>query len=181
VYAAKVKTLGAPGNFAVASSFSFGMFFGAIVAAESKAHFVFLSGDTFVFIPLVIWIYFLTSTFVLFGREVIKGIEDLRGDKLRSVKTIARQHGSRTAAKVATTSNLLGITFFNISWLMDGMKLITLPLVAAGTLAVLGSAVIVLKNYRVPKAQGRASLLDKVGGLCGLVEFLLVNIIYAFS
>jgi geranylgeranylglycerol-phosphate geranylgeranyltransferase len=179
IYAAKVKALGAIGNFAVASSFSFGMFFGAIVAAESKLHFVFLNGNTFVFIPLVIWIYFLTSTFVLFAREVIKGIEDLRGDKLRSVKTIARQRGSLVAARVATVSNLLGITFFVTSWLMDGTELITFPLVAAGSLAVFGSAAIVLRGYRFPKAQNRASLLDKVGGLCGLVEFLLVNILHA--
>ena len=181
IYAARVKALGSLGNFAVASSFSFGMFFGAIVAAESRAHFILLGGDTFVFIPLVIWVYFLTSTFVLFGREVIKGIEDLRGDKVRSVKTIARQHGSRAAANAAAMSNLLGIVFFNISWLMDGAKLITFPLVVAGSFAVLASAVFVLRSYRVPKAQSRASLLDKVGGFCGLVEFLLVNLIYAFS
>jgi geranylgeranylglycerol-phosphate geranylgeranyltransferase len=180
VYAAKVKTLGAVGNFAVASSFSFGMFFGAIVAAESRGHFVFLSGDSFVFFPIVIWIYFLTSTFVLFGREVIKGIEDLRGDKLRSVKTIARLRGSRTAAKVATISNFLGIAFFNTSWLMDGEKLITSPLVLIGSLAVLWSSIVVLKSYRTPKAQSRASLLDKIGGLCGLIEFLLVNMLYSY-
>ena len=161
IYAARVKALGSLGNFAVASSFSFGMFFGAIVAAESRAHFILLGGDTFVFIPLVIWVYFLTSTFVLFGREVIKGIE--------------------AAANAAAMSNLLGIVFFNISWLMDGAKLITFPLVVAGSFAVLASAVFVLRSYRVPKAQSRASLLDKVGGFCGLVEFLLVNLIYAFS
>jgi geranylgeranylglycerol-phosphate geranylgeranyltransferase len=181
IYAARVKALGALGNFAVASSFSFGMFFGAIVATESKADFVFISGDTFVFIPLVIWMYFLTSTFVLFGREVIKGIEDLRGDKLRSVKTVARQHGSQTAAKVAALSNILGITFFGISWFIDGMMLIALPLVIVGSAVVLASAVIIFRRYRVPKAQGKASLLDKGGGLCGLAEFLLVNIVYALS
>jgi geranylgeranylglycerol-phosphate geranylgeranyltransferase len=178
IYAARVKALGSAGNLAVASSFSFGMFFGAIVAEESKDYFVFLGVDSFVFFPIVIWVYFLTSTFVLFGREVIKGIEDLRGDKLRSVKTIARLRGVRAAAAIAAASNILGIVFFNTSWLLDGMKIATLLLVVVGSLAVLGSAVIVLRGYRIPKAQSRASLLDKIGGFCGLLEFLLVNVIY---
>jgi 4-hydroxybenzoate polyprenyltransferase len=116
----------------------------------------------------------------LFGREVIKGIEDLRGDKLRSVKTIARLHGSKTAAKAAALSNFSGIFFFDLSWFMDQANLMTLPLVVVGSLAVLWSSIIVLRNYRIPREQSRASLLDKVGGFCGLIEFLLVNMVYFY-
>jgi len=177
IYAARVKALGVVGNVAVASSFSFGMFYGAVVSTESRSYFALLSADSFLFVPLIIWIYFLTSTFVLFGREVIKGIEDLRGDKLRSVKTIARQHGTKTAALIAATSNILGIVFFNLSWLMDQTKLLTVPLLVIGSLAVLGSSIIVLRKYQNRKQQGRASLFDKLGGFCGLLEFLLVNIL----
>ncbi|HDM60024.1 MAG TPA: prenyltransferase, partial [Archaeoglobus veneficus] len=35
------------------------------------------------------------------GREVMKGIEDVEGDALRNVKTIARTRGVRTAAKIS--------------------------------------------------------------------------------
>nr|MDO8135930.1 geranylgeranylglycerol-phosphate geranylgeranyltransferase [Candidatus Njordarchaeum guaymaensis] len=176
-YAAKVKTLGAVGNFAVASSFSFGMFYGAVVATESRKYFVFLSGDSLFFLPLIIWVYYLTATFVLFGREVIKGIEDLPGDKLRSVRTIARVHGVRIAAIIAAISNTLGIFFFSISWFMDQMKVVTLPIVIAGDSAVLASSIIILRRYEKPREQGMASLSDKIGGFCGLMEFLLVNIL----
>nr|MDO8099885.1 geranylgeranylglycerol-phosphate geranylgeranyltransferase [Candidatus Njordarchaeota archaeon] len=177
-YAAKVKTLGAIGNFAVASSFSFGMFYGAVAATESrKYNFVFFGGDSLFFLPLVIWVYYLTATFVLFGREVIKGIEDLPGDKLRSVRTIARVHGVRAAAIIAAISNTLGIFFFVVSWFMDQMKIATLPIVIAGSSGVLASSMIILKRYENPRGQGMASLSDKIGGFCGLIEFLLVNIL----
>jgi geranylgeranylglycerol-phosphate geranylgeranyltransferase len=180
LYAAKVKALGAVGNFAVASSFSFGLFYGAIVATESRHYFELLGGNSLLFLPQVIWVYFLTSSFVLFGREVIKGIEDLRGDKLRSVRTIASIHGAKTASKAAAISNICGMVFFNLSWVLDQMKLVMLPLVILGSLAVLGSSVTILKSYTIPKQQKRASLLDKIGGFCGLGEFLLVNILYSY-
>jgi geranylgeranylglycerol-phosphate geranylgeranyltransferase len=175
-YAAKVKTLGPIGNFAVASSFSFGMFYGAAVATESRGYFVFLGSDSLLFLPLIIWVYYLTATFVLFGREVIKGIEDLPGDKLRSVRTIARAHGVRVAAIIAAISNLLGILFFSVSWFLDQMEVATLPLVIAGNSAVLASSIIILRGYRKPREQSMASLSDKIGGFCGLMEFLLVSI-----
>lgn len=180
LYAAKVKALGAVGNFAVASSFSFGLFYGAIVATESRHYFEFLGGNSLLFLPQVIWVYFLTSSFVLFGREVIKGIEDLRGDKLRSVRTIASIHGAKAASRAAAISNICGIVFFNLSWVLDQTKLVMFPLVILGSLAVLGSSVTILKNYTIPKQQKRASLLDKIGGFCGLGEFLLVNILYFY-
>jgi geranylgeranylglycerol-phosphate geranylgeranyltransferase len=180
IYAAKVKALGAIGNFAVASSFSFGLFYGAIVATESRNYFQFFGNNSLIFVPLVIWAYFLTSSFVLFGREVIKGIEDLRGDKLRSIRTVATVHGARTASRVAAVSNVLGIVSFNLSWILDKMKLAMFPLVAIGSVAVLFSSVLILRGYRKPDYQKRASLVDKVGGFCGLIEFLLLNLLFSY-
>jgi geranylgeranylglycerol-phosphate geranylgeranyltransferase len=180
VYAAKVKALGAIGNFAVASSFSFGLFYGAIVATESRNYFVLLGDSSLVFVPLVIWVYFFTSSFVLFGREVIKGIEDLRGDRLRSVRTIASVHGANSASKVAAVSNILGIVSFSLSWVLDQMKLIMFPLVVLGSVAVFASAMMILRSYKKPKYQSRASLLDKIGGFCGLAEFLLLNVLFYY-
>ena len=180
VYAAKVKALGAIGNFAVASSFSFGLFYGAIVAADSRNYFVFLGDNSLIFVPSVIWVYFLTSSFVLFGREVIKGIEDLRGDRLRSIRTIATVHGANSASKVAAVSNIVGIISFNMSWIMDQMKLVMLPLVILGSVAVFVSALLILRSYKKPRNQSKASLLDKIGGFCGLAEFLLLNILFSY-
>jgi geranylgeranylglycerol-phosphate geranylgeranyltransferase len=180
VYAAKVKALGTIGNFAVASSFSFGLFYGAIVATESRNYFVFLGDSSLIFVPLVIWVYFFTSSFVLFGREVIKGIEDLRGDRLRSVRTVASVHGARSASEVAAVSNVLGIVSFNVSWVLDQMKLVMLPLIILGSVVVFASAAMILRGYKKPKYQSRASLLDKIGGFCGLAEFLLLNVLFSY-
>lgn len=180
VYAAKVKALGTVGNFAVASSFSFGLFYGAIVATESRNSFTFLGDNSLIFVPLVIWVYFLTSSLVLFGREVIKGIEDLRGDRLRSVRTIASVHGANTASKVAAVSNMLGIVSFNLSWALDQMKLVMFPLIILGSVAVFASSMIILRGYKKPNQLNRASLLDKIGGFCGLAEFLLLNILFYY-
>ena len=160
-YAAKGKVLGLLGNFTVSVSFAFGLFYGALT--------------TYPLIPPVTWVYFFTAASVLQGRESIKGIEDIEGDALRDVQTIARRYGIRTAAVVAAIANILGIILFNLPWAANlaGLNW-TGPLYALflipGTAAVAASTVLVLKNP-VENAH-KASLSDKIGAFLGLLNFV---------
>ncbi|MHA1348531.1 MAG: UbiA family prenyltransferase, partial [Candidatus Odinarchaeia archaeon] len=119
LYAAKGKILGVLGNFAVAFSFAFGLLYGALITYYS------LLG---IFsIPLVIWLYFFTAFFVLQGREVIKGMEDIEGDKIREVKTIARVYGLKKASIVASAFNITGMLFFTLAWILGILAIFPIP------------------------------------------------------
>ena len=162
LYAAKGKVMGLLGNLAVAISFAFGLFYGALI--------------TFVVLPPVIWAYFVTAASVLQGREVIKGIQDVKGDALRNVQTIARKYGVRKAAVVGAAFNAVGIVGYVLPWIANWLgwnwtggfyTLLLLP----GSVLVAASAVLVLRNPA--KNAGRASLSDKLGAFTGLLNFIL--------
>ncbi len=166
LYAAKGKVMGLLGNFAVSVSFAFGLFYGALITSP--------------LIPPVIWIYFITAASVLQGREAIKGIEDIEGDELRDVQTLARKYGVRTAARIAAVFNVIGVSGFLLPYLVNwvGWTWFGLPwtgplyiiLLVPGTICVAASAILILRNPR--KNASRASLADKLGAFLGLINFI---------
>jgi geranylgeranylglycerol-phosphate geranylgeranyltransferase len=167
VYAAKGKVMGLLGNFAVSVSFAFGLFYGALI--------------TFPLVPPIIWVYFITAASVLQGREAIKGIEDIEGDELRDVQTLARKYGTLTAARVAAVFNVIGVsgfmfpllanwlgwTWFGLPWTGPLYIILFIP----GSICVAASAILILRNPR--KNSSRASFADKLGAFIGLVNFIL--------
>lgn len=162
IYAAKGKVMGLLGNFAVSVSFAFGLFYGALI--------------TFPIIPPVIWVYFITAASLLQGREAIKGIEDIEGDEVRDVQTLARKYGISTAAKVAAVFNVIGIVGFITPWLVNWIGLswtgpLYIILLVPGTICVAASTILILRNSE--KNASRASLADKIGAFLGLVNFIL--------
>ena len=164
-YAAKGKVMGIWGNFTVAISFAFGLFYGSLV--------------TYLFIPPVIFVYFVTAASVLQGREIIKGIEDIEGDALRDVQTIARKYGIQRAATLAAICNIIGIISFLTPWIANILGLnwtgqLYIILMIPASLCVAISAILILRN-----AEGRASrasFFDKIGAYLGLLTFLLGSI-----
>jgi geranylgeranylglycerol-phosphate geranylgeranyltransferase len=165
LYAAKGKVMGIWGNFTVAISFAFGLFYGSLV--------------TFLFIPPVIFVYFITAASVLQGREIIKGIEDVEGDALRDVKTIARRYGVQRAAILAAICNTIGIIGFYAPWLVTLLSWnwigpLYLILLIPGSICVGISGFLILRNPE--ENASRASFFDKIGAYLGLLNFLLGSI-----
>ncbi len=164
-YASKVKILGIWGNFTVAFSFSFGIFYGAFIYGSLTNNF---------YIHTSIILFFMASFFILQARETIKGMEDVEGDKLRDVRTIARVYGLKTAAIVAVILNSIGVLSFFLIWYFGyaGMNLILL-LIIGGSVVILSSVSLIV-NYKSPKNQLIASTLDKIGALVGLISYILI-------
>jgi len=165
-YAAKGKVMGIWGNFTVAISFAFGLFYGSLIVWSS--------------IPLVVFVYFITAASVLQGREAIKGIEDVEGDALRDVQTVARKYSIRTAAIFAAVCNIVGIIGFLLPWIANMLGLnwtgpLYVILLIPGIACVAASAVLILLNSS--KNASRASFFDKIGAYLGLLNFLIGTII----
>ncbi len=162
IYAAKAKVAGVIGNFAVAISFSFGLVYGGFYASPNGI------------IAPVIWFYFITAATLLAAREIIKGMEDVEGDQLRDVKTIARVYGLRTAAITAIILNSIGAIFFFAVWIFGWVGILFPYLMVPAIIAVLGSSMFLIRDHKNPKNQEYGSRLDKIGAFLGLICFLIV-------
>jgi len=95
IYDAKLKEFGLTGNVYIAFSMAAPFIFGSVVATgeikESSA--------------LLALIAFFSGV----AREIMKGIEDVEGDALRNVKTIARTKGVKVAAKTSAFLFVLSV------------------------------------------------------------------------
>lgn len=94
LYDAKLKEFGIFGNVYIAFSMAFPFIFGGYIAGNITPEIVVLS-----------LIAFLSGL----GREIMKGIEDVEGDALRGVKTIARIYGKDFAAKIAAILFIISV------------------------------------------------------------------------
>jgi len=168
VYAAKVKTLGLAGNFMVAFSFAFGVLYGSMILAEVTALSIWYA------IPIPAWLFFFTAFLILQARETIKGAEDVEGDALRNVRTIARIYGYKTAAIVAATLNFLGVISYVLIWIWSFASLSLWPLLILGASIVAAAGILPLTGSDNAKRLMIASTLDKVGALVGLIAFVII-------
>ncbi len=164
-YAAKVKQLGIAGNFMVAFSFAFGVVYGTLVYGETVGNIVF---------PIPTWLFFITAFMILQARETIKGSEDVKGDALRDVRTIARVYGYRTAAGVAALLNFIGVTCYILIWYLDFAGLVLWPFLILGSGVVAGAGIAPLTGPNDEKRLLIGSTLDKFGALIGLLAFVLI-------
>jgi geranylgeranylglycerol-phosphate geranylgeranyltransferase len=167
-YAAKVKTLGIAGNFMVAFSFAFGVIYGSVAYAEV------LETLTVNPIPIPTWLFFFTAFLILQARETIKGAEDVEGDNLRDVRTIARIYGYWPAAVAAGALNFLGILSYTLIWIWGYADMALWPLLLLGDGVVLGAGILPLTEPENRRKLMIASTLDKVGALVGLIAFVII-------
>ena len=168
VYAAKVKTLGLAGNLMVAFSFAFGALYGSVIFAEVAG----LPWVNAIIIP--VWLYFFTAFLILQARETIKGAEDVEGDALRDVRTIARVYGYKVAAIVAASLNFIGVFSYLLIWIWGYASIALWPLMLLGALVVGGAGVAPLIGPDNPRMLLIGSTLDKLGALIGLIAFVVI-------
>ena len=164
-YAAKVKELGLAGNFMVAFSFAFGVIYGSLVYGESISN---------MYIPIPTWLFFFTAFMILQARETIKGAEDVEGDELRDVRTIARVYGYNAAAIVAAILNFIGVGCYLSIWILQYARIELWPLLILGSVVVSGAGISPLTGPSDKKRLLIGSTLDKVGALIGLIAFVVI-------
>ncbi len=85
-YSFHLKRLGLAGNFAVALSMAIPILYGGIING--------------LYTPLMLSLFF-AAIFAGTGREVIKGIVDVKGDSAAGIRTVAAVRGAARAAKLA--------------------------------------------------------------------------------
>ena len=163
LYAAWGKKQGFIGNIIVSVSFSIGLIYGAILNS--------------LIIPAYIYYFFLTSFFLLLSREIVKGCEDIEGDKKEGVKTLAIKIGTKKSIYISIICEILGIIFFVLPLFTEIINPLFFMFSMFFGLAVVIFAVIKSFNKNLEKKDYKfVSLTLKIGMLLGLIAFIFASI-----
>ncbi|MHA2288910.1 MAG: geranylgeranylglycerol-phosphate geranylgeranyltransferase [Promethearchaeota archaeon] len=163
VYAKWGKKSGFFGNIIVGVSFSIGLVYGA-----------YLNGSI---VPPYIFYFFLTAFSLLVAREIIKGCEDIEGDKNQGVKTLAIKIGVKNSRNVAIIFALLAIIFFILPVFTEILNhILFIILMIPGLIEVAYTIFLMLPKELEKENLTKISLFLKVGMLIGLLAFLLASL-----
>jgi len=127
------KRSGLPGNFLVSTCVALPFIYGNYAVANA------IELNVLIFVSMA----FLSNT----GREITKGIVDVKGDKAENVKTLAVRFGEKNAAVAATIFYMFAVLLSPIPWLLSLVSLWFIPLVAITDLGLVASSLILLKDY----------------------------------
>jgi geranylgeranylglycerol-phosphate geranylgeranyltransferase len=127
------KRSGLPGNFLVSICVSISLIYGSYTVA----------GAIETNVLICAFIVFLSIT----GREVTKGIVDVKGDKVQNVKTLAVRYGEKTAAVAATLFYLSAVSLSPIPWLLNLVSFWFIPFVAVTDFGLVASSFMLLNDY----------------------------------
>jgi geranylgeranylglycerol-phosphate geranylgeranyltransferase len=163
VYAKWGKKSGFLGNVIVGISFSIGLVYGAYLNSS--------------IIPPYIFYFFITAFSLLVSREIIKGCEDIEGDKNQGVKTLAIKVGIKNSRIVAVIFSLVAIIFFILPILTNILNPILFIIFMIPGLVEVAYIIFLMLTSKLDKGDlKKISLLLKVGMLIGLLAFLFASI-----
>jgi geranylgeranylglycerol-phosphate geranylgeranyltransferase len=163
LYAYWGKKSGFVGNIIVAISFSIGLIYGAV-----------LNGSI---VPIYIYFFFLTSFFLLLAREVVKGCEDIEGDKKEGVRTLAIKYGVKKALNISIAFQISAIIFFILPIFTNIINPLLFTISMIPGLLVVGYATgLSIKGGLTKDNLKKVSLSLKIGAFLGLVAFIFASI-----
>jgi len=163
IYAKWGKRSGFFGNIIVSISFSMGFIYGAILNSSN--------------IPIYIYFFFLNSIFGLLSREIIKGCEDIEGDKEQGVNTLAIKIGLKRTPYISMICVFLSILFFILTAFTELINRLAFSIsMIFGILVVFYAAILMPKKNLDKKDFSKISLLLKIGMFLGLIAVVLASI-----
>jgi geranylgeranylglycerol-phosphate geranylgeranyltransferase len=152
------KRSGLPGNFLVSICVVIPFIYGSYTVGAV------LVSNVLIFASMV----FLSIT----GREITKGIVDIRGDKEQNVKTLAVRYGEKTAAIAAAFFYIFTVLLSPIPWLLNLVSFWFIPLVIITDLGLVASSFMLVRDYSRENAR-RIKNMVLLWFIIGLLAFLL--------
>ncbi len=127
------KRSGLPGNFLVSTCVAIPFIYGSITVVNH----VQLSVLLFAIMA------FLSNT----GREVTKGIIDVKGDRAEGVKTLAVRYGEKNAVVATSLFYVLAVSLTPVPWILGLVSFWFIPLVLVTDIGLVASSALLLKDY----------------------------------
>ena len=155
------KKQGIIGNSIVASSMSIPFIFGGIITGN---------------ISLLVWSISLIAFLSGMGREIIKTIADVEGDKIKGIKSVSIQFGSRNAMLIACGFIIISILISFIPVYLNLIQIYYIPLLILTDLILLYSIFVLSKDYSKSESL-KVKKYILYAMLFGLITFLMNSMI----
>jgi geranylgeranylglycerol-phosphate geranylgeranyltransferase len=126
------KRSGLPGNFLVSACVAAPFLYGSLAVANVVQLNVLLFAS----------MAFLSNT----GREITKGIVDVKGDSAENVKTLAVRFGEKKAAVIAVVFFVFAVSLSPLPLVLGLVSLWFVPLVLVTDFGLVGCSVLLVKN-----------------------------------
>ncbi len=159
-YPARLKRSGLPGNLTIAYLVGSTFLFGGLAQSAS---------GTWSLAPT--FILFLLSFLSTAGREIIKSIQDMVGDRRLGLRTFPIVHGKRKAAVTASALIFSAVCLSPLPSALDIFGPLYAILLVPSLFIFTAAAVEILKSQAKISA-GRASLYCKIAMFIGLLAFI---------
>jgi geranylgeranylglycerol-phosphate geranylgeranyltransferase len=127
------KRTGLPGNFLVSTCVAIPFVYGSIAAVNE--------------IKLNVLIFASIAFLSITGREITKGIVDVKGDKAHNVKTLAVCYGEKTAAVAAAAFYVFSVLLSPMPWLLGLVSFWFIPVVAITDFGLAASSLMLVNDY----------------------------------
>jgi geranylgeranylglycerol-phosphate geranylgeranyltransferase len=157
-YTTAGKRSGLPGNLLVSMCVAIPFVYGSVAVANE------VNLNVLIFATIA----FLSNT----GREIAKGIVDVKGDKARNVKTLAVRHGEKTAALAAAAFYLFSVSLSPLPLFLGLVSFWFIPIVAVTDIGLITSSLMLIRNYSRENAR-RIKTTVLVWFIIGLVAFVV--------
>jgi geranylgeranylglycerol-phosphate geranylgeranyltransferase len=151
------KRSGLPGNFLVSTCVAIPFIYGSLIVLSN--------------VPLSVLLFTLMAFLSNTGREITKGIVDVKGDKAEGIKTLAVRYGERTAAVVAAVFYLLAVSMTPLPLHLGIVSFRFIPFVLATDLGFAVSSFLLLKDYSRENARKIKNLV-LLWFILGLLAFI---------
>ena len=155
------KKQGIIGNSIVASSMSIPFIFGGVITGN---------------ISLLVWSISLIAFLSGMGREIIKTIADIKGDKIKGIKSVSIQFGSRNAMLIACGFIIISILISFIPIYLNLIQIYYIPLLILTDFILLYSIFVLSKNYSKSESL-KVKKYILYAMLFGLITFLMNSMI----
>ncbi|MEA1905076.1 MAG: UbiA family prenyltransferase [Candidatus Hadarchaeota archaeon] len=156
LYASELKRRGLVGNLAISYLVGSTFLFGGLAVGELQA----------------VGILAAMAGLSTMGRELIKDIEDMSGDRKLGLGTFPIRHGMRATAALAVVFTLAAITLSPVPYLLELFDWTYLGAVAVSIVVFL-VGVVMIAGERTRRAAGRASFTFRLAMGLGLLAFLV--------
>src|SRR5665647_66370 len=153
------KKSGLPGNFLVSICVAIPFVYGSITAIGSVGLNVLLFAS----------MAFLSNT----GREITKGIVDVKGDSAERVKTLAVRFGEKNAAVAAGVFYIFAVALTPVTWFLGLVGIWFIPFVLVTDIGLAICSILLLLDHSREKARKIKKIV--------LILFLIGLIAYIFG
>lgn len=159
-YSAKLKRLGLPGNLTVAYLVGSTFLFGGLAQRSGAG-----------FLPASVVVLFLLSFLSTTGREIIKSIQDVRGDRKLGLRTFPVVHGRKAAAALASAFIISAVCLSPLPSALGILGPLYAFLFVPSVFVFVAAAVQILRSQTAGSAK-KASLYCKLAMFIGLLAFI---------